>query len=155
MEEKTTKDLKQYLSFLIPLLLAMAIVISFSVTVARRHAEWKQVLAKKKALEREVAQLQEKNLELHKLRDSLLYDPVQIEKEAREQLGYSRPEEVVYKGSNPDVSDSTAKEAMPDLSTAEGRFKGIGLFSFLVGIIVVTAGFFSFTYWYEYRRIRQ
>ncbi|MFN3466517.1 MAG: septum formation initiator family protein, partial [Candidatus Brocadiales bacterium] len=129
MEEKAV-GIRQYLSFLIPLLLAMAIIVSFSVVIARRHTEWKQVQAKKKALEREVAQLQEKNLGLHKLRDSLLYDPVQIEKEAREQLGYSRPEEVIYKGSNLEASDAAKKEDLSDPSTAEGRFKRIGLLSF-------------------------
>lgn len=154
MEEKTI-GIRQYLSFLIPLLLAMAIVISFSVVIARRHTEWKQVQAKKKALEREVSQLQEKNLELHKLRDSLLYDPVQIEKEAREQLGYSRPEEVIYKTPNLDVSDATKKEDISDFLVTEGRFKRIGLLSFLVVVIVLTAGFFGLTYWYEHRRIRQ
>lgn len=154
MEEKTI-SIKRYLSFLIPLLLAMAIVISFSVAIARRHTEWKQVAAKKKALEKDVAQLQKKNLELHKLRDGLLYDPVQIEKEAREQLGYGRPEEVIYKGGDFNASDPATREDLSNFPITEGRFRRVGLLGFFAVVIVLTAGFFGLTYWYENRRIRQ
>ncbi len=154
MEEKTI-SIKRYLSFLIPLLLTMAIVISFSVAIARRHTEWKQVLSKKKALEKDVAQLQKKNLELHKLRDGLLYDPVQIEKEAREQLGYGRPEEVIYKGGDFNASDPATGEGLSDFPITEGRFGRVGLLGFFAVVIVLTAGFFGLTYWYENRRIRQ
>ena len=191
MEEKTEKNinLQRYLSFLIPLLLAMAIIISFSIVITRRHTEWKTVLSKKETLQKELAQLQKENLELHELRDCLLYDPVQIEKEAREQLGYSRPEEVIYK--NPELSDSQkeTKKNLPTLSitnvfTMANLRKGepsakadnpldaplskassnvhqrlpkillekAGLAGFFVVIIIITVGFFSFTYWYENKR---
>jgi cell division protein FtsB len=154
LEEKST-DLRRYLSFLVPLLLTMGIIISFSIVIARRHEEWKKVMAKKEVLEKELAQLRKKNLELHKLRDSLLYDPVQIEKEAREQLGYSLPEEVVYKRQDVAVSTPETREDFPRSSKTGGILEEVGLLSFFLAIIAITAGFFSLTYWYEHRRIRQ
>lgn len=155
MEEKNI-GMKQYLSFLVPLLLAMGIIISFSIVISKRHVEWKKVMAKRATIKEEIAQLRKKNLELHKLRDSLLYDPVEIEKEAREQLGYSRPEEVIYRRHDFNISSpETKEEDLPHLSRTNGILEKVGLFSFFLAVIVITAGFFSSTYWYERRRIRQ
>jgi cell division protein FtsB len=163
VEEEKTLDTKRYLSFLIPLLSTLAIVVAFSLAITSRHTEWKMVLSKKEALEKELAQLRQRNLELHKLRDCLLYDPVQIEKEAREQLGYGLPEEVIYK--NPGLTDADIQSAEPGIPHSEsdsqtrglGRMPDIllqktGLIGFFVVIIVATVGFFCLTFLYENRR---
>lgn len=55
----------------------------------RKRAEYRK-------LEQEVQQLQVENERLSRQIDSLKSDPKAIEKEAREQLRYARPGEVVY-----------------------------------------------------------
>ncbi len=161
MEEKNA-SIKQFLSFIIPLLMAMSVIVYFSIVITGRYKEWRLVLSKKEALEREVAQLKEKNLQLLHLRDNLLYDPVQIEKEVREQMGYSLPEEIIFKTSNPTESTQQVpsipqKEMTPHVrgdgsEYVLGKFEKLKLFFFFVGIIVITIGFFSLSYWYEKRR---
>ena len=57
---------------------------------------YQQKRAEYRRLEREVEQLQMENDRLSKQIESLKSDPKAIEKEAREQLRYARPGEVVY-----------------------------------------------------------
>ena len=91
MEEVTKK---QFISFIVPLVLAMAVIVSFSIVIVKKRSEMKTAPAKKRVLQKELALLSKKNIELHELRDALVYDPVQVEKEAREQLGYGKPEDI-------------------------------------------------------------
>jgi len=73
---------------------------------------YQQKRAEYRKLEKEVQQLQVENERLAKRIESLKSDPNAIEKEAREQLRYARPGEVVYtlpnpppqKGSSPPVA---------------------------------------------------
>ena len=57
---------------------------------------YQQKRAEYRKLEKEVQQLQQENERLAKQIESLKSDPKAIEKEAREQLRYARPGEVVY-----------------------------------------------------------
>lgn len=57
---------------------------------------YQQKRAEYRKLEKEVEQLQVENERLAKQIESLKSDPKAIEKEAREQLRYARPGEVVY-----------------------------------------------------------
>ena len=57
---------------------------------------YQQKRAEYRKLEKEVQQLQVENERLSKQIESLKSDPKAIEKEAREQLRYARPGEVVY-----------------------------------------------------------
>lgn len=146
-----------FISFVVIFLLATAVVVSFSFIISRRHTEMREILAKKKLLEGELSLAQKKNMELHRLRDALLYDPVQIEKEAREQLGYKMPDEVIYKR-----YDFPVKEVGPEGEQKDGLsgkgIKGLinklGVFGLLVVVIIGVAIFYYGTYWYECRRIR-
>ncbi len=74
---------------------------------------YQQKRAEHRKLEKEVQQIQVENERLAKRIESLKSDPNAIEKEAREQLRYARPGEVVYtlpnpppqKGSSPAVAE--------------------------------------------------
>lgn len=75
---------------------------------------YQQKRAEYRKLEKEVQQLQMENERLSKQIESLKSDPKAIEKEAREQLRYARPGEVVYtlpnqpppqKGASPAVAE--------------------------------------------------
>ncbi|MDO8137497.1 MAG: septum formation initiator family protein [Candidatus Brocadiales bacterium] len=152
--EKVEK--KTFIFFLITLLVSLALVVSFTISVARKHSRMKEVLAKKEAIEQELAQLKEKNLELLRLRDALQYDPVQIEKEARESLGYGRPAEVPYKRYHFPVAEIEKKEKKKAHSSRGllGLVRDMELFGVFVFIIIGVTGFFYGTYWYERRRLR-
>lgn len=75
---------------------------------------YQQKRAEYRKLEKEVEQLQMENERLAKQIESLKSDPKAVEKEAREQLRYARPGEVVYtlpnqplprKGASPAVAE--------------------------------------------------
>lgn len=156
MEEVTRK---QFVSFIIPLVLAMTVIVCFSIVIAKKRSEMKMALTKERALEKELSLLSKKNMELHELRDALVYDPVQVEKEAREQLGYGKSEEKSYKTYNFRVVDGTAiAEPQPDgesMDIEDSFIKKIGLFGIFILIIISAIGAFYGTHWYEskYRRI--
>jgi cell division protein FtsB len=154
--EEITK--KGFISFMVPLALVMAIIIGFSVIIAKKRSELRDVEAKKAAIEREVARLKKKNLELHTLRDALVYDPVQIEKQAREQLGYGKQDEKTYSPKrNFRVVDYAAEEQAGVEEKAagaeedEGILRKLGFFGVFTLVIAVVIGVYYGTYWYEYR----
>ncbi len=68
---------------------------------------YQQKRAEYRKLEKEVQQLQVENERLAKRIESLKSDPNAIEKEAREQLRYARPGEVVYTLPNPPQKSSS------------------------------------------------
>ncbi len=150
---------KGFIAFVIPLVLVMGIIVGFSIIIAKKRSELREVVAMKKALETELAVLKKRNLELHKLRDSLVYDPVQVEKEAREQLGYGKSDERSYvpKRNFPVVDyaaedDALAAESAADAAEDEGILRELGLFGVFILIIAVVTGIYYGTYWYENRR---
>ncbi|MCQ4574281.1 MAG: septum formation initiator family protein [Candidatus Brocadiales bacterium] len=146
---------KRFIAFMVPLALTLAIIVCFSIAIARKHSELKTVLARNAVLEKEVTLLKKKNLELHTLRDALVYDPVQVEKEAREQLGYGKPKEKVYKKRNFRIVEN-ADDAGPAHEAGYtgkegGILNSIGLFGTFILIIVSVTGVFYGTYWYEHK----
>jgi len=65
-------------------------------------------------LEKEVQQLQVENERLAKQIESLKSDPQAVEKEAREQLRYARPGEVVYTLPNPPPAQKGSTPAVAE-----------------------------------------
>jgi cell division protein FtsB len=76
-------------------------------TYQKKRAEYRK-------LEKEVQQLQVENERLAKRIESLKSDPNAIEKEAREQLRYARPGEVVYTLPNQPQSQKNASPAVAE-----------------------------------------
>ena len=75
---------------------------------------YQQKRAEYRKLEKEVQQLQAENERLAKQIESLKSDPNAIEKEAREQLRYARPGEVVYTLPNPPPAQKNAVPAVAE-----------------------------------------
>ena len=80
-----------------------------------------------KQLKTQIQTLQDQNIKLEKNIDSLKHDPQAIEKEAREQLKYAKPGEVVYtlpEDKTKQVATQTAQnEKKPDVATAPATKK--------------------------------
>jgi cell division protein FtsB len=81
---------------------ALAILLAYHVVFG---ANGMMIYTKKRAeyrkLNTDIEQLQQENQRLQKRVDELKHDPKAIEKEAREQLKYARPGEVVYSTAAP------------------------------------------------------
>jgi len=75
---------------------------------------YQQKRAEYRKLEKEVEQLQMGNERLAKQIESLKSNPQAIEKEAREQLRYARPGEVVYTLPNPPQAQKAASPAVAE-----------------------------------------
>ncbi|MFQ5863498.1 MAG: septum formation initiator family protein [Candidatus Brocadiales bacterium] len=140
---------KQFISFIVPLIMAMVVIVCFSTVIAKKRSEMNLAFAKKQTLEEELVLLRTKNMELHKLKDALVFDPVQVEKEAREQLGYGRPKEKFYKKYNFRVVNDEPQRGNKSVDAGEGIIKKLGLFGIFILIIVGVTGVFYATYWYE------
>ncbi len=76
---------------------------------------YRQKHAEMQSLQREVERLQKENIQYADQIKSLKSDPAAIEKEAREQLHYTRPGEVIYVAPDPPQKPPTgrAKNASP------------------------------------------
>jgi cell division protein FtsB len=74
---------------------------------------YQQKRTENKALDKELESLQQENERLNQRIKALRTDPKTIEKEAREQLRYARPGEVVY--------SLPAEKPAPGLSTAQKK----------------------------------
>lgn len=76
----------------------LALLLGWGV-VSGRHglSAWQQQRTEDKALKKEIQQLQQDNARLQGHIQRLKSDPDTIEREAREQLHYARPGEVIYK----------------------------------------------------------
>ena len=75
---------------------------------------YQQKRSEYRKLEKEVEQLQVENERLAKQIESLKSDPKAIEKEAREQLRYARPGEVVYTLPSPPPAQNAASPAVAE-----------------------------------------
>lgn len=87
----------KFLPLIITLCIGIALVAFLSYGILNRHKERCELLSRHERLERQLLSLKERNLWLKKEKDALASDPVRIEREARMQLGYTRPEEIPYK----------------------------------------------------------
>ena len=138
--------------FLFTFSIVASIIIIFSVIVTQKREERRAFEAKQMELAEKVDSLSKINEKLKKENKALVDDPIQIEREARDNYGYTREGEVTYKKykfniSEPE-SDKTGK------STESG-----GLESFLfdgpfpwqvpLGLVLIATLFLLFSYKYE------
>ncbi len=86
--------------FLLIMGVTIAIVVFFTNLIAKRQEERNRTLIKEQTLANEVMALEKENSKLYKKHNSLLTDPIQVERHARENLNYVAPDEEVFDSIN-------------------------------------------------------
>jgi len=138
--------------FLFTFSIVASIIIIFSVIVTQKREERRAFEAKQKKLTEKVASLRKMNEKLKKENKALVDDPIQIEREARKNYGYTREGEVTYKKYKFNISE-------PESDKAENPTESGGLESFLfdgpfpwqvpLGLILIATLFLLLSYKYE------
>jgi len=83
--------------FIITFCIVVAIVIVFSVIITNKRDDRRSLEMRQENLAEKVAYFKKKNSKLEKENDGLINDPIQVEREARESLGYIKPGETTYR----------------------------------------------------------
>lgn len=144
--------------FVVMVSITSCVVILFSSIISKTRQERIHMLEIKKVLEKQASQLEAVNLELEKEYSALKSDPVRIEKEARELLGYTGKDEVFYEKYRFRIKSTGKKE--PVKTVAQNRwitflFDGPFPWQFPALIILVTAACYLISYHYEYRKLHR
>ncbi len=138
--------------FLFTFSIVASIIIIFSVIVTQKREERRAFEANQKELTKKVTSLRKINEKLKKENKALVDDPIQIEREARDNYGYTREGEVAYKKYKFNISE-------PESDKAEKPAGSGGLNSFLfdgpfpwqvpLGLILIATLFLLLSYKYE------
>ncbi len=138
--------------FLFTFSIVASIIIIFSVIVTQKREERRAFEANQKELTEEVVSLRKMNESLKKENKALVDDPIQIEREARDNYGYTREGEVTYKKYKFNISE-------PESDKAEKPTGSGGLESFLfdgpfpwqvpLGLVLIATLFLLLSYKYE------
>jgi cell division protein FtsB len=138
--------------FLFTFSIVASIIIIFSVIVTQKREERRAFEAKQKELAEKVVSLRKINEKLKKVNKALVDDPVQIEREARDNYGYTREGEVTYKKYKFNISEPESNKAeMPTESGGLESFLFDGPFPWQVplGLILIATLFLLLSYKYE------
>ncbi len=138
--------------FLFTFSIVASIIIIFSVIVTQKRGERRAFEVKQMELAEKVDSLSKTNEKLRKENKALVDDPIQIEREARDNYGYTREGEVTYKKYKFNISE-------PESNKAEKPTGSGGLESFLfdgpfpwqvpLGLVLIATLFLLFSYKYE------
>jgi len=138
--------------FLFTFSVVISIIIIFSVIVTQKREERRALEAKQRVLTEKVDYLREKNDRLKKENKALVNDPIQVEREARDNYGYTKDGEITYKKYKFNISE-------PENDKAEKPAESDGLEAFLfegpfpwqvpLGLILIATLFLLVTYKYE------
>ena len=138
--------------FLFTFSIVASIIIIFSVIVTQKRGERRAFEVKQMGLAEKVDSLSKTNEKLRKENKALVDDPIQIEREARDNYGYTREGEVTYKKYKFNISE-------PESNKAEKPTGSGGLESFLfdgpfpwqvpLGLVLIATLFLLLSYKYE------
>jgi len=138
--------------FLFTFSIVASIIIIFSVIVTQKRGERRAFEVKQMELAEKVDSLSKTNEKLRKENKALVDDQIQIEREARDNYGYTREGEVTYKKYKFNISE-------PESNKAEKPTGSGGLESFLfdgpfpwqvpLGLVLIATLFLLFSYKYE------
>ena len=138
--------------FLFTFSIVASIIIIFSVIVTQKREERRAFEVKQMELAEKVDSLSKTNEKLRKENKALVDDPIQIEREARDNYGYTREGEVTYKKYKFNISE-------PESNKAEKPTGSGGLESFLfdgpfpwqvpLGLVLIATLFLLLSYKYE------
>ena len=138
--------------FLFTFSIVASIIIIFSVIVTQKREERRALEAEQRVLAEKVDYFRKENERLKKESKALINDPIQIEREARDNYGYTKEGEVTYKKYKFNIAE-------PENDKAGRLTKSGGLEAFLfegpfpwqvpLGMIVIATLFLLFSYKYE------
>jgi cell division protein FtsB len=138
--------------FLFTFSVVISIIIIFSVIVTQKREERMALEARQRVLTEKVDYLRKKNDRLKKENKALVNDPLQVEREARDNYGYTKDGEVTYKKYKFNISEPENDNAeMPAESGGLEAFLFEGPFPWQVplGLILIATLFLLVTYKYE------
>ncbi|MDG6027259.1 MAG: septum formation initiator family protein [Candidatus Brocadia sp.] len=144
--------------FVLMVFITSSVVIFFSWTISKTRLERVRMLEVKKVLEKQATRLEAENLRLENEYSALKKDPVRIEKEAREFLGFTGPDEVIYEKHRFRIKSTAQKE--PEITPLRNRWKvflfdGAFPWQFPAFVILIAASYYLLSYHYEYRKLRK
>lgn len=138
--------------FLFTFSIATSIIIIFSVIVTQKREERRALETTQKVLSEKVDSLRVENERLKAENKALVNDPIQVEREARDNYGYTKEGETTYKKYRFNISE-------PENDKAGRSTKSGGLEAFLfeghfpwqvpLGLIAIATLFLLFSYKYE------
>ncbi len=138
--------------FLFTFSIVASIVIIFSFVVTQKREERRALEVEQKELTRKVEYLKKETERLKKENIALVNDPIQIEREAREHYGYTKPGETTYKKYKFNISEpEDGNTGNPTETSGLESFLFEGSFPWQVplGLIVIATAFLLFSYKYE------
>ncbi|MEK6766547.1 MAG: septum formation initiator family protein [Planctomycetota bacterium] len=138
--------------FIFTFSIVASIIIIFSVIVTQKREERRALETRQKELARKVDYLRKKNEELKKENKALVNDPIQIEREARDNYGYTKEGEVTYKKYKFNISEpeSDGAEKLTESSRLESfLFEGDFPWQVPLGLILIATLFLLLSYKYE------
>ncbi len=138
--------------FLFTFSIVASIIIIFSVIVTQKREERRAFEAKQMELAERVVSLRKMNESLKKENKALVDDPIQIEREARDNYGYTREGEVAYKKYKFNISEPESDKAeKPAGSGSLESFLFDGPFPWQVplGLVLIATLFLLLSYKYE------
>ena len=142
--------------FLVTFCIVGSIVIVFSAAVTKKREDRRTLETTHKVLVEKVASLNKKNSDLKKKNDALVNDPIEIEREARNEHGYIKTGEVTFKKYKFDIKEPKTNDVeRASLLVRMDTFLFDGPFPWQVplGLILIAAIFLIVTYVYESRRL--
>ena len=139
--------------FLFTFSIATSIIIIFSVIVTQKREERRALEVTQKLLAEKVDSLRIENKRLKEENNALVNDPIQVEREARDNYGYTKEGETIYNKYKFNISE-------PENEKAGSSTKSSGLEAFLfegpfpwqvpLGLIVIASLFLLVSYKYEH-----
>ncbi|UJS18022.1 MAG: septum formation initiator family protein [Candidatus Jettenia sp.] len=134
------------------------VVILFSSIISKVRQERYRMLEEKKTLEKQAAQLETSSSQLENEYSALKNDPIRIEKEAREQYGFIKPDEILYTKYNFRIKSITKKEPVKEVTQNRWKvffFEGPFRWQLPALIILLATAFYIISYHYEYRKLHK
>lgn len=158
-EKDGCADRNPYFSkFVWMVFITACVVILFSWIISKTRQERIRMLEAKKVLEKQATRLEAENLRLENEYLALKKDPVRIEKEARELLGFTGTDEIIYKKYNFRIKSTAPIE--PEKIVSRNRWKaflfdGVFPWQFPAVVILIAVAYYSISYHYEYRKLHK
>ncbi len=138
--------------FLITFSIVTLITVFFSVIVTQKREERRALEADQWVLAEQVSSLREENDRLTRENKALVNDPIQVEREARDNYGYTKEGEVTYKKYKFNISEpdnGVAETPVESGVVEEFLFEGPFPWQVPLGLIVIASLFLFFSYKYE------